>query len=256
MVRQEPAKLPFPSSNLGATFHVMLILVPTPIGNLADFTQRAIDCLCACDYILCEDTRHSLKLLKAYSIEKPLKSFHAFNEAKIEERIVQDLREGKQIALLSDAGTPLIADPGYALVRRCIQEELPVSALPGPCAAILALVLSGFPPLPFQCVGFLPKRKGLRTMLRQLLEYSGTSIAYESPHRIQKTLSLLVELDPERRVCVARELTKMYEELIRGTARDVLARLPSPRGEYVLLIAPKPAQKFASAKWRTEDRRR
>ena len=216
----------------------MLYIVSTPIGNLADFSSRGISCLSACDYVLCEDTRRSQRLLKHYQVEKPLKSFHVFNESQMEERIVQDLLAEKNIALLSDAGTPLIADPGYALIRRCIKEKIPISTLPGPCAAIVALVLSGFPPLPFQCIGFFPKKKGLRSSVKAALQYSGTTIAYESPHRICKTLRIFLEMSPDRVLCLARELTKIHEELLRGTPQELLERLPAPRGEFVMLVGP------------------
>lgn len=219
----------------------MLYLVSTPIGNLADFSYRAVEVLKKCDYILCEDTRHSRGLLKHYEIQAQLYSFHKFNETQAEDRVIEDLKSGKTIALISDAGTPLISDPGQELVSRCRSENLPVSAVPGPCAIIDALVISGLPSSPFQFIGFLPKKeKELQALLSQVLVYMGTSIAYESPHRIEKTLSELLVLSPQRKLCVARELTKLHEECLLGTAAELLDHLQKhpPRGEIVLLISP------------------
>lgn len=219
----------------------MLYLVSTPIGNLADFSFRAVEALKKCDYILCEDTRHSRGLLKHYDIQVQLYSFHKFNESQAEDRVIEDLRNGKTIALISDAGTPLISDPGQELVSRCRIEGLPVTAVPGACAIINALVLSGLPSSPFQFIGFLPKKeKELQTVLSKTLLYIGTSIAYESPHRIEETLKELLVLSPHRKLCVARELTKLHEECLLGTASDLLEHLKKhpPRGEIVLLISP------------------
>jgi 16S rRNA (cytidine1402-2'-O)-methyltransferase len=219
----------------------MLYLVSTPIGNLSDLSYRAVEILKTCDYILCEDTRHSRFLLEHYGIQKPLKSFHQFNESKAEGSIVQDLKNGLTIALISDAGTPLICDPGYELVKRCVEEELPYSAIPGPSAAILALTLSGFNPEKFQFVGFLPKKQTeLKTLLAELLQYKGTTIAYETPHRVLDTLKELVQMAPERQFCIARELTKKFETMHRGIAADLLAKFETapPKGEMVLLISP------------------
>lgn len=221
----------------------MLYLVSTPIGNLADFSYRAVETLKKCDYILCEDTRHSRSLLERYNIQAPLYSFHKFNEARAEERVIEDLKERKTIALISDAGTPLISDPGEGLVARCRADGIPISAIPGPCAIIDALVLSGFPSCPFQFIGFLPKKeKELQTVLSQALLYMGTTVAYESPHRIEETLMLLCELSKDRKLCVARELTKLHEECLLGTAAELLAlfKINAPRGEMVLLISPSP----------------
>ncbi|MBS0656430.1 MAG: 16S rRNA (cytidine(1402)-2'-O)-methyltransferase [Verrucomicrobia bacterium] len=217
----------------------MLYLVSTPIGNLEDITFRAVNCLKACDYILCEDTRHSLKLLAHYEIQKPLISFHLWNESSREERVISDLQEGKNIALISDAGTPLFADPGEELVRRCRELHLPITALPGPCAAICGLTLSGFKTQPFQFVGFLPKKESeLLESLEQLLEYPGTSICYESPQRIRKSLQAIQSLDPNRKIALARELTKRFETILTGTVSAVLAQeeQEAALGEIVLLI--------------------
>lgn len=225
----------------------MLYLVATPIGNLADITLRALDVLKSSDYILCEDTRHSLHLLKHYGIQKPLKSFHKFNEATKEEAIIQDIQEGKIVSLISDAGTPGIADPGMRLVQSCIQENLPVTPIPGVSAPITALCCSGLSTEVFQFVGFLPKAPSeLKKYLKEVLNYRGTTLCFESPQRLTKTLALLNEIDPERKIAVARELTKQYEEVVRGTASELLEIFgkTSPKGEIVLLFSGKEKQEF------------
>ncbi len=219
----------------------MLYLVATPIGNLADISFRAVDTLKRCDYVLCEDTRHSRILLNHYGIQTPLKSFHRFNEASTEDAIITDLKEGKSIALISDAGTPLISDPGYEIVARCRHEGIAITAIPGPCAAIEALILSGFPAEQFQFIGFLPKKeKELQMTLGRTLFYPGTTIAYESPHRIEETLKQIARITPERKLSLARELTKMHEEVLSGTSTELLEHFKKnpPRGELVLLISP------------------
>ena len=219
----------------------MLYIVSTPIGHLADISQRALETLRGCDLILCEDTRHSSILLRHYGIERPLVSFHSFNEKKSQERIIQRLQEGQNIALISDAGTPLVSDPGEALVQECIQKGLPLSAIPGPCSPIQALVLSGFPADRFQFIGFLPRERGpLKEELRRALYYAGTTIAFESPQRLIASLEALEMIDPIRPLAVARELTKTYEECRRGTAASLLAhfREHEPRGEIVILMGP------------------
>jgi 16S rRNA (cytidine1402-2'-O)-methyltransferase len=220
---------------------LVLYLVATPIGNLADISFRAVDTLKKCDYILCEDTRHSRILLDHYGIQTPLKSFHRFNEASAEDAIILDLKESKSIALISDAGTPLVSDPGHGIVMRCRNEGIAITAIPGPCAAINALILSGFPSEQFQFIGFLPKKeKELQMTLSQILFYPGTTLAYESPHRIEKTLKQIVRIAPERQLSLARELTKVYEEILRGTSIELLEcfKKNPPRGELVLLIYP------------------
>lgn len=217
----------------------MLYLVSTPIGNLEDITFRAINCLKSCDYILCEDTRHSLKLLNHYDIQKPLVSFHLWNEASREDKIISDLQEGKHIALISDAGTPLLADPGEALVKKCREQGLPITALPGPCAVICALTLSGFKTAPFQFTGFLPRKESeLLECLEELLEYPGTSICYESPQRIRKSLQVICSIDANRKVAIARELTKRFETITTGSVSTILAERQEEDslGEMVLLI--------------------
>jgi 16S rRNA (cytidine1402-2'-O)-methyltransferase len=219
----------------------VLYLVSTPIGNLGDFSFRAVEALKTCAYILCEDTRHSRILLDHYGISTPLRAFHKFNEAKFADSILADLAAGATLALISDAGTPLISDPGQELVTECQKRKIPVSMIPGACAAVSGLVISGFPAIPFQFIGFLPKKdQELHLALSQALLYSGTTIAYESPHRIQETLKKFLQLDPERTLSIARELTKLHEECLNGSAAELIAHFEHipPRGEIVLLIAP------------------
>lgn len=227
-----------------------LFLVATPIGNLSDFTLRAVEILQSCEYILCEDTRHSRILMQHYQIDKPLRSFHKFNEAAREEEVIQDLKSGRQVALVSDAGTPGIADPGERIVQRCVDEGIEVTPIPGPCAIITALCASGLPTQPFQFVGFLPKRPSLlNKAVEGLLAYSGTSICYESPLRLRILLQKIVEKDAGRHIVVARELTKKFEEIRRGTADELLIVWPqAPKGEIVVLIAP-PSPGASVAAW-------
>lgn len=211
----------------------MLYLVATPIGNLGDVTFRAVEVLKRCDYILCEDTRHSGVLMKHYGIEKPLKSFHQFNEKKREDEVVADLKMDKVIGVVSDAGTPGICDPGERLVRRCRKEGIKVTAVPGPCAWAVALSLSGMDKEKVQFVGFLDQRE-----LGKWMSYEGTTICYETPHRIVETLKNIVKIDQERKVCVMRELTKTFEECLEGTAEEVLEHFKrvGAKGEMVILI--------------------
>jgi len=217
----------------------MLFLVATPIGNLEDISLRAINTLKACDYILCEDTRHSLKLLQHYEIQKPLVSFHQFNEEGRKMRVLDDLQSGKQIALISDAGTPLISDPGFSLVKACQKVQVRVTSIPGASSCLMGLILSGFSSIPFQFVGFLPKKRGeLERTLQELLEYEGTTVCYETAERIEETLNLLQELDPERNVAIARELTKRFETVVVGTAQELIEKHKKEpmRGEIVLVL--------------------
>lgn len=218
----------------------MLFLVATPIGHLKDITLRALETLQACDYILCEDTRHSLILLKHYQIQKPLISFHKFSEASKEEKIIQDLKNGQTICLISDAGTPGISDPGTRLVQRCITEGLEVSTIPGPCAAIAALSISGLETDRFQFYGFLPKQSGaLKTAMQEILQNPCTTICYESPERIHKALEIIHQIDPRRKLVICRELTKKFEEHLRGNAEELLQLHTEKKfkGEIVLLIS-------------------
>ncbi len=221
--------------------NLVLYLISTPIGNLGDFSFRAVETLKTCDYVLCEDTRHSRFLLEHYGIPTPLKAFHKFNETETLEPILRDLEAKKTIALISDAGTPLISDPGQELVLSCRSRGISVSAIPGACALIDALILSGLPTSPFQFIGFLPKKeKELLHTLTVSLNYPGTTIAYESPHRIIETLKVLQRIDPLRKLSVARELTKMYEECQLGIASELVTFFEKhpPRGEIVLLWEP------------------
>jgi 16S rRNA (cytidine1402-2'-O)-methyltransferase len=219
-----------------------LYVIATPIGNLEDLTFRALRILREVDLVAAEDTRHSRKLFSHYGIGTPLTSFFQHNEAVKGERILEDLRQGKSVALISDAGTPAIADPGFLLVRRCREERIPVIAVPGPSAVVTALSIAGLPTDRFAFEGFLPaKTKGRREALRRLRQEERTTVFYEAPHRLPATLRDLVEeLGAEREVAVARELTKIHEELYRGTAAAALDHFASDRvrGEIVLMVAP------------------
>lgn len=216
-----------------------LYLVPTPIGNLEDITQRALRILNEVDLILAEDTRTSGKLLKHYEIKKPMQSFHAHNEHGQLQKIIDKLEEGAVIALVSDAGTPAISDPGYLLVRECIANDIKVECLPGATAFVPALVNSGLPADRFVFEGFLPHKKGRQTRFKELAEESKTIILYESPHRLLKTLQQLAEyLGADRRACVSRELTKLYEENRRGTLTELYEyyNTNTLKGEIVLVV--------------------
>lgn len=217
----------------------MLYLVPTPIGNLEDITLRAIRILQEADLILAEDTRVTGKLLHHFEIDTPQSSFHQHNEHKVVERIVGELKEGKTIALVSDAGTPGISDPGFLLVREALQHDVKVECLPGATAFVPALVKSGIPCERFAYEGFLPHKKGRQTKVNQIAEEERTVVIYESPHRILKTLAQFAEVfDSERRVSVSRELTKKFEETITGTISEVLAIFEQKpiKGEFVIVI--------------------
>jgi 16S rRNA (cytidine1402-2'-O)-methyltransferase len=216
----------------------MLFLIATPIGNLGDWSHRAIDTVRSCSLALCEDTRHTQVLLNHYQIRCPLASYHMFNEARKLESVLERLRAGESIALMTDAGMPAIADPGQRVVAACRAEGLPVTCVPGPCALITALALTGWEWEQFQFVGFLPRTPQARQeRLEELLTYPGVSIAYETPHRISGVLEELVQLAPGRLCGVARELTKQYEELLTGPPEQLLKAV-KPRGELVLLIGP------------------
>ena len=228
----------------------MLYIVSTPIGNLKDISLRALDTLKECALILCEDTRHTQKLLNNYQIKAKTKSYHKFNEAEVESEYISLLKNGIDIALVSDAGTPCISDPGQRLVKKCQEENILVSSIPGPCAVITALSLFGFPSIPFQFLGFLPKKNdALKTLLIPTLSYQGTSLAYESPKRLVNTLTLFESLSPYRTLGVARELTKSYEEVRLGTPKELVDHYKQkpPKGEIVLGISPvKPEEIFSS----------
>ena len=218
-----------------------LYIIATPIGNLEDMTYRAVRILAEVDLIAAEDTRHSLKLLNHYGISKPLTSYFDHNQQIKGERILNALRQGKSVALISDAGTPCVSDPGYQLVRDAVAENIPVVPIPGACAAIAALSASGLPTDTFTFAGFPPSRQGKRrTFLTRMNALPGTLVLYEAPHRLLDTLNDIREVMGERQVIVARELTKIFEEFIRGSASEVIATVSQGivRGEVVILIAP------------------
>lgn len=218
-----------------------LYIVATPIGNLEDITYRAVRILSEADLIAAEDTRHSLKLLNHFNISKPLTSYFDHNQQFKGERILNALRQGKTVALISDAGTPCISDPGYHLVRDAVTEGIRVIPIPGSCAAIAALAGSGLPSDSFTFAGFPPARQGKRrSFLQRASGLPGTVILYEAPHRLEECLRDIREVLGERLIVVARELTKIYEEFIRGTVSEVLAAVSQAkvRGEVVILISP------------------
>ena len=219
-----------------------LYIVPTPIGNLKDITFRAIEVLKEVDIILAEDTRTSGKLLKHFEISTPMQSHHMHNEHKTVESLVQKLKAGTTIALISDAGTPAISDPGFLLTRACIENNIEVECLPGATAFVPALVNSVLPNDKFVFEGFLPVKKGRQTRLLFLAEETRTIIFYESPHKLIKTLTNFCEyFGEDRPVSVSRELTKLYEETIRGTAKEVLEHYTNkpPKGEIVICVGGK-----------------
>src|SRR5947207_2087618 len=218
----------------------MLYLVPTPLGNLKDITLRAIEILQSVDFILCEDTRTSSKLLRYYKIEKPVSPYHQHNEHKVLNHLVEQLVAGKEIALITDAGTPGISDPAFLLVRECIKADVKVECLPGATAFVPALINSGIPANRFLFEGFLPLKKGRQTLLKKLAEEDRTMIFYESPVRLVKTLEEFIQyFGAERACCVSRELTKMFEENKRGTLREVCDHFKekNPKGEIVIVVA-------------------
>jgi 16S rRNA (cytidine1402-2'-O)-methyltransferase len=217
----------------------MLYLVATPIGNLGDITLRALEVLKSVDLIACEDTRHSGNLLRHFEIAKPLVSYHEHNEARRTAELIEELAAGKNIAIVTDAGLPGISDPGHRLLRACVERELPYTIIPGASSVLTALIGSGFDAEKFYFGGFLPVKSGGRE--RDLLAAANrpeTSIFLESPHRLLKTLEVCAAHFPERELCVARELTKQFEEFRRGRAADLLAHYSAKavRGEIVFLI--------------------
>ena len=216
-----------------------LFLVPTPIGNLGDMTFRAVETLNQADLILAEDTRISIKLLKHYNIQKPLMSFHMHNEHRKLSEVISKLKSGRTIAVISDAGTPGISDPGFLLVREAIMNDIEVNCLPGPTALIPALIQSGLSAERFVFEGFLPSKKGRKKRLEKLVDESRTIILYESPHKILKTLNQLIEFfGSERAVSVSRELSKIYEETFRGTLGEATEHFSYhiPKGEFVICL--------------------
>jgi len=219
-----------------------LYLVPTPIGNLEDMTLRAIRILKEADLILAEDTRTSGKLLQHFEITTPMQSHHMHNEHRTVDLLVKRIQAGETIALISDAGTPAISDPGFLLTRACVEHDIQVDCLPGATAFVPALVNSGLPNDKFVFEGFLPVKKGRQTRLKFLAEETRTMVFYESPHKLLKTLTNFMEyLGADRPVSVSRELTKLYEETVRGTVEDVLKHYTDkpPKGEIVIVVAGK-----------------
>jgi len=217
-----------------------LDIVPTPIGNLKDITERALEVLRSADLILAEDTRTTGNLLRHYSIDRPLRAFHLHNEHRAVNAIVEQIKSGMNYAWCSDAGTPAISDPGFLLVRACVEAGVDVSCLPGATAFVPALVVSGLPCDRFVFEGFLPHKKGRQKRLQELLEDERTVVFYESPHRIIKLLNELVKYEcSERRIALCRELTKLHEEIFRGTVSDALSHFDekAPRGEFVVVLA-------------------
>ena len=217
-----------------------LFIVPTPIGNLGDITFRAIETLKSVDLILAEDTRTSLKLLKHYKINSKIESYHMHNEHKKADSIINKISKGNTIALISDAGTPSISDPGFLLVRECIKNNIEVECLPGATALITALVISGLPSDKFLFEGFLPAKKGRTKRLKELSNEKKTIIFYESPHRILKTLKDFSNyFSPEKQVSVSREITKIYENTFRGTIEESIVHFEKnkPKGEFVIVLS-------------------
>ncbi len=216
-----------------------LYIVSTPIGNLGDITLRALDTLKTVDLIAAEDTRHSQILLNKYEIEKKCVSFHSHSGQSKVDRIVGELLEGKNVALISDAGTPGISDPAYVLIKAALEKDIEIIPIPGPAAFLTALTASGLPTNQFVYLGFLPLKKGRHTLLTSLKEEKRTVVFYESPHRIIKTLNQLEEyFGPDRRITIGRELTKMHEEFIRGTVSEAKEIFESrkPKGEFVVVL--------------------
>ena len=218
---------------------IKLYIVPTPIGNLDDITIRAIDTLKNSDLILSEDTRHAKKLLSHYKISTKVKSYHLNNEHKKVDEYVELMIQDKIISLITDAGTPCISDPGFLLVREAIKKGIQITCLPGPTSLIPALVLSGLPSYAFIFEGFLPRKKGRKTKLKEISQNSITTVIYESPYRFIKTLSDLLEfLGSDRKVSVSREISKIYEETFRGSVSDALVHFSDKKikGEFVICI--------------------
>ena len=216
-----------------------LILIPTPIGNLDDITLRAIECIKDVDLILCEDTRRSLKLMNHLEIKKPLKSFHKFNEHSTVEKIIFEIQSGIKVGLISDAGTPSISDPGYLIVKMCIDNNIDVECLPGPTALIPALAISGLPSERFTFEGFLPVKKGRKTRLQELSLEKRTMIFYESPYKLYKTLKDFYDFfGPEREISISKELTKIFENTKRGKIKDFLDSYENKKlkGEFEIVV--------------------
>ena len=219
----------------------ILYLVATPIGNLEDITFRAINILKEVDLIAAEDTRHTLKLLNHYEISKPLISYHRHNEEIKVDGLIEKLKEGQNIAVVSDAGTPAICDPGEVIVKEALRENIKVVPIPGACAFVNALVASGLDTKEFVFYGFLSINKKLRKeKLEQIEKENKTIILYEAPHKLKNTLEDLKEILEDRKIVIARELTKIHEEFIKGTAKEILEKYTEPKGEHIILIEANP----------------
>ncbi|HYM58792.1 MAG TPA: 16S rRNA (cytidine(1402)-2'-O)-methyltransferase [Solirubrobacteraceae bacterium] len=231
---------------MSAAGHGRLVVCPTPIGNLEDVTLRVLAALREADLVACEDTRRTRVLLERYGVQAALVSHHEHNERERAPELVERMLGGEVVALVSDAGMPLVSDPGFVLVQSCIAAGLAVEVLPGPSAALAALVASGLPADRWRFVGFLPRKRGALT---EVLASPETVVAFESPRRVAASLAVLAELDPARPAAVCRELTKVHEEVVRGDAATLAARYGDapPRGEVVLVIGPAPARTSADA---------
>ena len=216
----------------------MLYIVATPIGNLEDITLRAINTLKEVDYIAAEDTRHSGILLQKYEIKTTVLSYHSYSSDSKEEKIIDLLKEGKKVALISDAGTPGISDPAYSLIKRAIEENIRIVPIPGASSLLAALNMSGLPMNQFLYLGFLPLKKGRQTLMKSLDDETRTIVIFESPHRLLKTLNQLREHIGNRKIAVCREITKIYEEAVRGTIEEAIEHFTTkkPKGEFVLVI--------------------
>ncbi len=214
----------------------MLYIVSTPIGNLEDITLRALRILKEVDHIAAEDTRHTKILLNKYEIKTPLLSYHSHSSDSKVETIVERMKNGENIAVVSDAGTPGISDPAYRLITRSIEEGIEVSPIPGASSLLAALVMSGLPMDKFLYLGFLPVKKGRQTLFENLKNEKRTIVIFESPHRVIKTLSQLEKYIPERQISVCREITKIHEEAFRGTIKEAIEYFKNPRGEFVLVL--------------------
>ncbi len=216
----------------------MLYIVSTPIGNLEDITLRAIRILKEVDYIAAEDTRHTKILLNKYEIEGTLLSYHSYSSHNKLEKIIDILKEGKDVALVSDAGTPGISDPAYRLIQRAIEEDIQISPIPGASALLAALVISGKPMNQFLYLGFIPVKKGRQTLLKSLTEEKRSIVIFESPHRILRTLNDLLEHFGDREIAICRELTKIYEEALRIKISEAIEHFTKkkPKGEFVLVV--------------------
>lgn len=220
-----------------------LTVVPTPIGNLSDITLRALEALRSADTIVAEDTRTTGNLLRHFEIQQPLTSFHTHNEHKMAERLAERIEGGEHMALVSDAGTPGISDPGYLLIRECLKKGIEVECLPGATAFVPALVVSGLPTDKFIFEGFLPHKKGRQKRLNAIAENQVTTVLYESPYRVLKTLQQLSETcGAERQIAVCREISKLHEETFRGTLQEAIERFTekAPKGEFVFVLEARP----------------